>query len=81
MHDFRMRELVNMAWACASVGQPDAHFLACLARSAESIMSNCSVFARSYLNTKDIAHIAWAFATAGQIEAPLFSVLAKAAKQ
>ena len=58
MGDFDAQALANMAWAFATVGQPDTRLFTALARTAKQHMA---VF-----NVQNLANTAWAFAKLGQ---------------
>ena len=72
--DFQVQELVNTAWAFATVSQSDAQLFAVLTRAVEWCVRD--------FNSQSLANTAWAFATVSQQDAQLpqlFASLARAA--
>ena len=57
--NFKVRDLVNTAWAHAAVAQSDAPLLVVLARAAKRCLGD--------FDPQGIANIAWAFATMRQL--------------
>ena len=58
MRDFNPQNLVNTAWAFATLRQKDALLFAALTTAAERCMGD--------LSPQELANTSWAFASAGQ---------------
>ena len=67
-----MHNLVNIAWAFATVGQFDVSLSAALANDARQRLSEFAA--------QNLANTAWAFAKVGQLDAAFFAALAKETK-
>ena len=73
MRDFASQNLVNTAWAFATVGHKKERLFTAMAAAAERRMRD--------FNSQDLVNTAWASATVGHKEERLFTALAAAAEQ
>merc|ERR1712118_628160 len=77
MDDFNVKDLVNAAWAFATVGQPDEQLFRAVRKAVDDRLGERRMHEFS---AQDPANMAYAFATSGQLDQMLMETLAKAAE-